>query len=62
MRTMDYIFNKHPELLGLTATIAGVMQSFIDYATPAIQFIGLCVGIAIGVVTLLIKIKELKKK
>jgi len=61
---MDWLIKlkSHPELFGFTAAIVGVMQSFIDYATPLLQFVGLLVGVLIGIVTLIIKVRQLREK
>ena len=54
------LLENHPSI-GLLATITASIQSFIETASPILQFIGLIVGVSIGIVTLLIKIKHWKK-
>lgn len=44
---------------GLFSSISGVLQTFIETSTPVLQYLGLLVGLMIGLVTLIIKLREL---
>lgn len=49
---------EHPEL-GIMSSISGVLQTFLDTSTPLLQFLGLLIGVMIGLITLLLKLREL---
>ena len=61
MDTIKAILSQNPEI-GITATITGAVISIIDTLTPILQFIALATGVAIGLVTLAIKLKEWRNK
>lgn len=52
---------EHPEY-GLFSSVVASVQSFIETSTPVLQYVGLVLGILIGVVTLAIKLREAHKK
>ncbi len=61
MDTMKALLSQKPEV-GITAAIMGAVMPLIDTLTPILQFIALATGVAIGLVTLAIKIKEWRHK
>ncbi len=61
MERIDYILTNRPEI-GVIGSIGGSLQMFVETASPLLQFFGLCLGVAIGVYTLLIKRREYQDK
>lgn len=59
--TMKALLSQKPEV-GITASIMGAVMPLIDTFTPILQFIALATGVAIGLVTLAIKINEWRHK
>lgn len=59
--TMKAILSQKPEI-GMTASILGAVIPYIDTLSQIFQFIGLVTGVAIGVITLMIKINEWRHK
>lgn len=53
-------FRDHP-LLGMLSSVSGVLQTLMETTTPILQFIGLFIGVLIGLVTLAAKLRDLKK-
>lgn len=49
---------EHPEL-GIMSSVSGVLQTFLDTSTPILQFLGLLIGVLIGLLTLMLKIRQL---
>ena len=55
-------FLKDHPLVGMFSSVSAVLQAFIETATPILQFIGLFIGIIIGLLTVIAKLRELRKK
>ncbi len=53
------ILSKHP-ILGAFISIGGSLFPFLNTISPLVQFIGMIVGVLIGILTLAIKYKEYK--
>jgi hypothetical protein len=51
----------HP-LIGMISTLFAFVSSFIADSTPVIQWLSMLVFLSIGVVTLILKFKQLFKK
>ena len=47
---------------GFLFTTTGALQAFIETSTPILQFIGLVVGVAIGIITFSLKLREVMRK
>ncbi len=60
IHNLSQTLSKSPEIGVLSSLVATVLP-FIESVTPILQFAGLAVGLAIGVLTLAIKFKEYKK-
>tara|TARA_R100000808_G_C2067093_1_gene96096 strand:+ start:473 stop:661 length:189 start_codon:yes stop_codon:yes gene_type:complete len=60
MLKMEQLLSKYP-ILGVFSSIGGSMFPLIERLSPVIQFIGMIVGVFIGIFTLLIKYKEYQK-
>ena len=57
--TLEYLGN-NPQV-GISSSIGGSMLHWLEIVNPLISFLGMLVGLAVGIVTLTIKIKELLK-
>lgn len=44
------------------SSVSGVLQTFLDTSTPLLQFMGLLIGVLIGLITLVLKLRELFRK
>jgi hypothetical protein len=55
------LLKEHPALGMLTSLFAS-LQSFMQTSTPVLQYLGLLLGTAIGLLTLLTKIREWRRK
>jgi|TARA_R100001163_G_scaffold64430_2_gene58653 hypothetical protein len=60
MLKMEQLLSKYP-ILGVFSSVGGSMFPLIETLSPVIQFIGMIVGVFIGILTLLIKYKEYQK-
>ena len=47
----------HP-ILGIGSVLGGSLLPFIQSLSPYLQFLGLCIGLLVGALTLLIKWRE----
>ena len=61
MSKFIWYLRERPEL-GILSSISGVLQTFLDTSTPLLQFMGLLIGVLIGLVTLVLKLRELFRK
>jgi hypothetical protein len=52
---------RHP-FVGASAALGGTASSFVEQIEPLLRVSGLVVGLAIGVITLMIKFREWKQK
>jgi hypothetical protein len=43
------------------SSVGGALQTLMDTSTPVLQYLALIIGIGIGVITLITKIKELRR-
>lgn len=48
--------------IGTGTTTASVVTTFLATAMPVVQFLAACVGLAVGVVTFIYWVKQLRKK
>ncbi len=55
------VLNKNP-ILGFAGSLGGAVLPFITQITPFLQFGGLLMGLAIGILTIREKIKKVNKK
>lgn len=60
MHKLNIMLREHPGL-GMFSSVGGALQTLIDTSTPVLQYLALVIGIGIGILTLLIKIKELRR-
>lgn len=61
MHRLLELLKEHP-ILGMLSSLFASFQSFMQTSTPVLQYLGLLIGIGIGVLTLLIKLKDLQHK
>ena len=47
---------------GFLSTTTAALQAFIETSTPVLQFLGLLIGVAIGIITLALKVREITRK
>lgn len=59
MLRMEQMLSKYP-ILGVFSSVGGSMFPLIETLSPVVQFIGMIVGVFIGIFTLAIKYKEYK--
>ena len=59
MHRMEQMLSKYP-ILGVFSSVGGSMFPLIETLSPVVQFIGMIVGVFIGIFTLAIKYKEYK--
>ena len=59
MHRMEQLLSKYP-ILGVFSSVGGSMFPLIETLSPVVQFIGMIVGVFIGIFTLAIKYKEYK--
>lgn len=59
MHKLNLFLREHPGL-GMFSSVGGALQTLIETSTPVLQYLALVIGIGIGILTLLIKIKELR--
>lgn len=59
MHKLNLLLREHPGL-GMFSSVGGALQTLIDTSTPVLQYLALVIGIGIGILTLFIKIKELR--
>ena len=48
-------------VIGIGTSIGGSALPFIEWLSPYLQFVGLVLGVTIGLITVVLKIKELLK-
>ncbi len=60
MQKLNIFLREHPGL-GMFSSVGGALQTLISTSTPVLQYLALVIGIGIGILTLLIKIKELRR-
>ena len=60
MQKLNLFLREHPGL-GMFSSVGGALQTLIDTSTPMLQYLALVIGVGIGILTLLIKIKELRR-
>ena len=60
MQKLNLFLREHPGL-GMFSSVGGALQTLIDTSTPVLQYLALVIGIGIGILTLFIKIKELRR-
>ena len=53
---------KHNPQIGMASSFGSAFVAWIDVLTPIATFISICIGIAIGLVTLGLKFNEWKKQ
>tara|TARA_Y100000310_G_C20421393_1_gene686846 strand:- start:573 stop:761 length:189 start_codon:yes stop_codon:yes gene_type:complete len=58
---VKHFLSAHP-LFGAGTSIGGSVMQWMEYINPLIRTTGLFVGLTIGIITLIIKIKELRGK
>jgi hypothetical protein len=51
-----YLLKEHPGF-GFLSTVVASLQAFMNTSSPVLQYIGLVIGVAIGAVTLALKIR-----
>ena len=51
----------HPQI-GMASSFGSAFVAWIDVLTPLATFVSICIGIAIGLVTLALKYREWKSK
>lgn len=56
-----FCFLKDHPLLGMLSSVSGVLQTLIETTTPVLQFLGLLLGVIIGLLTVAAKMRELKR-
>jgi len=61
MHKLVIYLKDHPGM-GITTSLLGFMQSFIETSTPYLQYTALMLAVAIGVLTFIAKYKDLKEK
>ena len=61
---MHYLLNQLTEkpLIGMTATSGGLAVTFIDAVTPICQLIAVLVGIAVGILTIVLTLKKIRNE
>jgi len=52
----------HPEFLGLPAAVVGAAAKYMEWLSDVGQIIAIWLGCGVAFVTLIIKIKQLRKK
>lgn len=57
--TLEYL-SSNPHI-GISSSIGTSIIHWLDFVNPIISFLGMLVGLAVGVITLILKIKELIK-
>ena len=57
LKVVENILQRYP-ILGIVSSFGGCVLPLINYLSPIVQFLGMLVGVFIGIFTLLIKIKE----
>lgn len=60
MHTILCFFKNHPEW-GMATSLSAVVQTFIDTSTPVLQYMGLVIGVLIGVLTLYARIRDIRQ-
>lgn len=60
MHKLNLFLREHPGL-GMFSSVGGALQTLIETSTPVLQYLALIIGVGIGILTLLIKIKELRR-
>ena len=53
--------SNNPEI-GLATTFGSVIVSWLEVLNPIMSFTSLCIGIAVGVVTLILQINKLRNQ
>ena len=53
----DTLMN-HPSI-GMGSSLGGSLLPFVETLNPVIQFCGMCIGLLVGVATLILKVKQL---
>ncbi|MDX2000971.1 MAG: hypothetical protein SFW35_00935 [Chitinophagales bacterium] len=61
MHKFSDFLREHP-FFGMASALLASMQAFMDTSTPYLQYLALLLGVAIGFVTLLVKLRELRQK
>ena len=59
--SIKHFLASHP-MVGAGTSIGGSVMQWMEYINPLIRTTGLFVGLTIGIITLIIKIKELRGK
>lgn len=57
---INHLLSDHPEI-GILGSVGSFLLSLINNLTPVLQFIALIIGVAIGIVTLMIKWRDWRK-
>ena len=47
--------------IGIAASFASAWVSWLNILNPILSFISLCIGIAVGIATLIVQIKKVRK-
>ena len=48
--------------IGLATTFGSVIVSWFEVMNPIMSFVSLCIGVAVGIVTLILQIKKLRNQ
>ncbi len=60
MHKVTIFLREHPGW-GMFSSVGGALQTLMDTSTPVLQYLALIIGIGIGIITLITKIKELRR-
>lgn len=61
MQKLSIFLREHPGW-GMLSSVGGALQTLIETSTPLLQYLALIIGLGIGILTLITKYRELRKK
>jgi len=61
MHKLTIFLREHPGW-GMFSSVGGALQTLIDTSTPVLQYLALLIGVGIGILTILAKWRELRRK